>query len=59
MPFKPFNVDQMALVSAISAELSSQNPELPFESALFNKIVEAANSIVAECKRERCMRQAK
>lgn len=53
MPFKPFNVDQIALVSAISAELSSQNPELPFEVALFNKIVEAANSIVAECKRER------
>lgn len=53
MSFKTFNVDQTALVSAISNELTSQNPDLPFESALFNKIIEAANIIVNECNRER------
>lgn len=53
MSFKTFDVDQMALVSAISGELTNQNPNLPFEPALFNKIIEAANMIVDECKRER------
>lgn len=53
MTFKTFEVDQTALVSAISNELSNQNPDLPFESTLFNKIIEAANIVVNECKRER------
>lgn len=53
MSFKTFNVNQMALVSAISNELTNQNPDLPFESTLYNKIIEAANLVVNECKRER------
>jgi len=53
MNFKTFNVDQMALVSAISNELTNQNPNLPFEAALYNKVIEAANLVVNECKRER------
>lgn len=53
MSFKIFNVDQMSLVNAISEELSRQNPKLPFDSELYNKIIEAANSIKEECNRER------
>lgn len=53
MAFTTFHVDQMSLVSAISNELTNQNPNLPFEPALYNKIIEAANMVVAECSRER------
>lgn len=53
MGFKTFKVDQISLVNAISSELTNQNPDLPFEPALFNKIIEAANMIIDECKRER------
>lgn len=53
MEFKTFDVNQFALVHAISNELSNQNPNLKFEAGLYNKIIEAANIIVAECKRER------
>ncbi|OUV22128.1 MAG: hypothetical protein CBC55_04875 [Gammaproteobacteria bacterium TMED95] len=59
MSFESFNVDQMALVTAITGELSKQNPSLPFEPALFNKIVEAANMIVEECRRERTFAEVK
>lgn len=53
MTFNTFKVDQIALVAAMSNELTNQNPKLPFESALYNKIIEAANMIVDECNRER------
>lgn len=53
MSFKSFDVDQMSLVSAISKELTKQNPKLPFDSALYNKVIEAANLIKEECERER------
>ena len=53
MRFQPFQANQMKLVTAISDELSRQVPDLPFDSTLFNKIVEAANMICEECKRER------
>lgn len=53
MSFKAFDVDRMALVTAITEELSKQNPSIPFESALYNKICEAANLIADECRRER------
>lgn len=53
MSMQAFEVDQMALVSAISKELARQKPNLPFESSLYNKVVEAANLIAAECSRER------
>jgi hypothetical protein len=53
MTFKSFQLDQIALVNAISNEINSQNPDLPFESSLYNKIIEAANIVVDECKRER------
>ena len=43
----------MALVSAISNELTTQQPSLPFDTVLYNKIIEAANLIVDECRRER------
>ena len=50
MRFQPFQANQMKLVTAISDELSRQVPDLPFDSTLFNKIVEAANMICEECK---------
>ena len=53
MSFKTFNVNQIALISAISNELTNQNPELPFETSLYNKIIEATNIIIEECNRER------
>lgn len=53
MAFQAFQVNQMDLVNAISNELTKQNPELPFETSLYNKIIEAANMVVAECSRER------
>ena len=53
MSMQAFDVDQMALVTAISKELSRQKPNLPFESSLYNKVIEAANLIAAECRRER------
>ena len=53
MEFKTFNVDQIALISAIFKELSRQNPGLPLEPALYNKVIESADLIVDECKRER------
>lgn len=53
MNFQPFQVDQMRLVTAISNELSRQAPDLPFDSTLFNKVIDAANLICEECKRER------
>ena len=53
MAFQAFHVNQMDLVNAISNEITKQNPELPFEPSLYNKIIEAANMVVAECGRER------
>ncbi|MBW8191365.1 hypothetical protein K0504_09975 [Neiella marina] len=53
MTFQTFQPDQIALVSAIVQELSRQQPDLPAEAALMNKVIEAANMICDECARER------
>jgi hypothetical protein len=53
MDFKTYQPDQMSLVTAITSELSKQNPELRMDSALFNKVIEAANLVCDECARER------
>jgi hypothetical protein len=53
MEFKTFNVNKLELVASIYKELGRQNPKLPLESALYNKVIEVANLIALECKRER------
>lgn len=48
---KRYEVNQIKLITAISAELQRQCPGLPVDRR-FNKIIEAANLIVAEFGRE-------
>lgn len=43
-----YHVDQMALVTAITKELSRQIPDLPFEPRFYNRVIQAANSICDE-----------
>lgn len=43
-----YKINQMSLISAISAELSRQVPNMPFEPRFYNRIVSAANSICDE-----------
>lgn len=52
---KTYLIDQMALFSAISKELTRQHPDMPVISSVFNKCIEAANLICEECERERVM----
>lgn len=51
---KPYRIDQVALVSAISKELGRQHPGLPVDNR-YNTIIKAANGIVAEYDREPVM----
>lgn len=53
MDFQTYRPDQLSLVTAITSELSIQNPELKMDSSLLNKIIEAANMVCDECARER------
>jgi hypothetical protein len=53
MTFKAFSVEHISLVNAISAELKRQKPNHSCDTALFNKIIEAAKLIADECNRER------
>ncbi|WP_288985817.1 hypothetical protein [uncultured Pseudoalteromonas sp.] len=52
---KTYQIDQMALFSAISKELTRQHPDMPVISSVFNKCIEAANLICDECEREQIM----
>ena len=53
MSFKTSNVDQIALMTAITKELTRQRSTSDVDTALYNKIIEASRLIADECQRER------
>jgi hypothetical protein len=53
MSFKPFQADYIGLVTAISKELTRQVPNLQFDPVLYTRLIDAANLICDECRRER------
>lgn len=46
-----FNVNQLKVVSAISAEIAKQCPGITVDSEQFNKIIAAANMVCAAYKK--------